>query len=98
MLLPLSIFIGSGIYGISYFVASKMLKKGLYILLVFCYLYFIGGYLTQYYFEWSLYGAKYYSIAARDSTLFLLRKKHTNKDIFFANTNSFHIDITIFIV
>lgn len=88
MLLPLMIFSGSGIYAISYFVVHKTLQKELYILLILFYTYFIGGYLTQYYFEWSLYGAKYYNVITKDGVQFALKKKNEGRNTFFARVST----------
>lgn len=71
MLPWLTILSGSGIYAISYFVSNKYLKSILYITVILWYVYGIGGYLTQYYFDWTKYSAKYYSKADQDLSYFL---------------------------
>ncbi len=88
-LLPwLAVCIGAGIYAVHVF------AKGKYALLVYTliftsYVYFIGGYLTQYYFEWMRYGSKYYSKGAKDFTLFVQQQK--DKKIIAYNTNSIQL-------
>lgn len=82
LLLPVfAIAIGSGIYGISYFVKQNRLKFLLFTILVLLYTYFIGGYLTQYYYEWMRYGAQYYSKATRDAVDTIEKEKNNNNRI-----------------
>lgn len=82
MLPWLMFLVGSGIASIGYFVVKP--KWGTIVAAGACaivYIYFIGGYLTQYYFEWMRYGAKYYAVAEKDLADFLLTKKEANENI-----------------
>ncbi len=88
LLIPLMIFVGSGIYAISYYTSKKLVRNGLYALVIFTYVYFIAGYLTQYYYEWSLYGAKYYSKSTKDVVLLAQEKSKENKKVIVANADN----------
>lgn len=77
MLPWLYIIIGAGIYSLSYFIKNRKFQFFAYCLTAIIYLYFIVGYLDQYYSNWSKYGANYYSKADQD-LVFLINK---NKDI-----------------
>jgi len=79
MLPWLMVIVGSGFYAISYFIKSRNIKIIIYLMVGAFYLYLIGGYLNQYYNEWKIYGAKYYSKADQDLALFINREKN-NKD------------------
>ncbi len=79
MLPWLMVLVGSGIYAISYFIKNRNIMIITYIIVGAFYLYLIGGYLNQYYNEWKIYGAKYYSKADQDLALFINRQKN-NKD------------------
>jgi len=62
----LYILVASGVYAISYFVKNIDLKRLLYLFLVCFYIYAFGGYLFQYYYDWSRTNAKYYSKSTQD--------------------------------
>lgn len=81
MLPWLMILVGSGIYSISYFIKKMSIRTGVYILLAIIYIYLIGGYLNQYYFEWVKYGPKYYSKAAQDLSLLVSKEKNRREMI-----------------
>lgn len=87
MLPWLMIFVGSGIYSLAYFFKSRNIKISAYILLVAFYMYFIGGYINRYYFEWSRYGAKYYSKADQDLSFLINKIKDNKKLIIVTNAN-----------
>ena len=76
MLPWLMMLIGTGIYAISYFCKNFKLTIFLYLLLFMIYIYSVGGYLTQYYFDWMVYGSKYYSKGTQD-LVFLIGKEKT---------------------
>jgi|GEM_PF-6740065 len=75
----LMIFIGAGLYSFSDIIKDKKLKISVYAFLLIVYIYLIGGYLNQYYFEWSRYGAKYYSKSTKD-LIFLINNEEKNKN------------------
>jgi|SRR3989344_9700470 len=81
MLPWLMIFVGTGIYSISWFIKNRKLSLTIYLLLFGTYAYLIGGYLTQYYFEWVKYSPKYYSKSAQDISLFLGKEKKLRNKI-----------------
>lgn len=82
MLPWLVIFIGAGVYSISYFVKNRRISLVIYLMLIGTYTYLIGGYLTQYYFEWAKYSPKYYSKSAQDISLILAKEKKLRNKIF----------------
>jgi hypothetical protein len=57
------------------------IRTGVYILLGIIYIYLVGGYLSQYYFEWIKYGPKFYSKAAQDLSLLVGKEKNRRKMI-----------------
>lgn len=80
-MLPLLAFlVGSGIYSVSYFIDSKKIKIAVYLLLLLAYIYSIAGYLSQYYFDWKIYGSGYYSKSAQDLS-FLVNEQKTQKKL-----------------
>ena len=80
LLLPgLATCIGTGVYAIAYFTKRMFWRYGLYALIIVAYVYLIGGYLTQYYYEWMVYGAKYYSKGTRDA-VDIINKERGNAD------------------
>jgi 4-amino-4-deoxy-L-arabinose transferase-like glycosyltransferase len=80
LLLPFMIFTASGIYAIVSY-QNKMIRIALIFLVVSSYLYLFSGYLTQYYFEWSRYGAKYYSKGTKDMVEYVNTEKNSHKEI-----------------
>jgi hypothetical protein len=80
MLPLLALLVGAGIYSISYFINIKKIRIVIYVLLLFAYIYSIAGYLSQYYFDWKIYGSGYYSKAAQDLSL-LIKKYKVNKKL-----------------
>lgn len=81
MLLPLVIFTGAGAYSLFHFLKSRKMKLGIYAFLLMTYLYLVGGYLNQYYFEWSKYSAKYYNIADKDLASWVAKEKGQKNQI-----------------
>lgn len=81
------IFIGAGIYSLSYFIKNRKFQYLAYCLTAIIYLYFIVGYLDQYYSNWSRYGAKYYSKADQDLVFFINKNKNIKKQIITDGTN-----------
>lgn len=76
LLLPaLALCIGAGIYALSSFVKHKLWRYTIFAILIVIYIYLIGGYLTQYYYEWMRYGAQYYSSAAKDAVGIIQNEK-----------------------
>ena len=65
----LYVLVGTGIYSISYFVKNNNLKKVFYLLLVILYIYSFGGYLTQYYYDWSRTHSDYFTISTKNMVL-----------------------------
>lgn len=88
MLPWLVILAGAGIYSLSIFIKQKKISIILYALVIFYYLYLIGGYLTQYYFEWTRYGAKYYSKSTQDLVLLIEREKSQRQSIIVGKAGS----------
>lgn len=88
MLPWLAILVGSGIYSISYFLKNHNTRVTIYIILVFSYIYLIGGYFTQYYSEWVIYGAKYYSKSEQDLVFFLKKEIPSKRQIVVGPANS----------
>lgn len=76
----LALLTGTGIYSISYFINRKKIRIAIYLLLIFAYVYSIAGYLSQYYFDWKIYGSGYYSKAAQDLS-FLIQKQKVDKKL-----------------
>ena len=80
MLPLLALLAGAGIYSISYFMNIKKIRIAIYVLLLCAYIYSIAGYLSQYYFDWKIYGSGYYSKAAQDLS-FLIQKQKVEKKL-----------------
>ena len=75
MLPLLVLLVGAGIYSISYFIDNKRIKIAIYLLLSLAYTYSIVGYLSQYYFDWKIYGSGYYSKSAQDLSVLINKQK-----------------------
>lgn len=84
MLPWLSIIIGAGIYSISCFIKHIKVRSILYLIIFLAYVYALGGYFNQYYFEWDNYGSKYYSKTTQDLARFLGEEKEKRKLILVA--------------
>jgi uncharacterized membrane protein len=80
----LMVYVASGIYALSFYLHHRI-KLLVYLLVIITYLYLIGGYITQYYFEWTKYGGKYYSQEAKDIISFI--GKNRDKKIIAANVS-----------
>ncbi len=87
MLLPLVIWIGAGIYALIYSTKWRITKYAICSGLVLVYLYFIGGYLTQYYYEWSRYGSVYYSKDVQDVITVINKEKKDSTKVIVAGFN-----------
>jgi len=87
MLLPLVIYAGAGIYSLYYLTKSKFAKYTIYSVLIIVYLYFISGYLTQYYFDWPRYGADFYSKDIQDVVKIISQEKSTSSKVVIAGFN-----------
>lgn len=87
MLLPLVIWIGAGIYFLIIALKNQKLRIITSILLAVIYLYLIGGYLTQYYFEWPRYGAVYYAKDIMDVSKFISKESQYSEQVNVAGFN-----------
>lgn len=90
MLPWLSFFIGAGIYGL----VTAFKKKQQYITvgvmgIIYCYT--IGGYMTQYYYEWTTYGANYYSKADSDLAYRIIQEKDKRAKMYVGGTEGMSI-------
>lgn len=79
LLLWLSIIIGCGLGAI--FSSSAKSKFPLLTATLGLYIYYLGGYLTQYYFDWSRYGAKYFSYSDKSLSEYLLKNKTASEKL-----------------
>lgn len=86
MLPWLFIFIGAGIFSISFFIANIKIKSLVYLLLTILYIYSIIGYFNQYYYEWDTYGSKYYSKKDKDLAQLLQEEKKNKQTILVASS------------
>ncbi|OGK30446.1 hypothetical protein A3F29_00375 [Candidatus Roizmanbacteria bacterium RIFCSPHIGHO2_12_FULL_33_9] len=79
MLPWLTLFLGAGIYSIYHFIKNTKIRILIYLFLTLAYIYLIGGYISQYYFNWVIYGSSFYSKASQDVVLFIDKEKEKNK-------------------
>ncbi len=91
MLPWLALFVGGGVYSLSFFVKKKKIRFFLYLIILACYVLAFGRYLTQYYYDWSRYGAKYYSKSTRDIAEYIRDNKSGYDEVLMSgiNTNIF---------
>jgi 4-amino-4-deoxy-L-arabinose transferase-like glycosyltransferase len=87
MLPWLSVFISFGILSLVEQARNKFIRYSILTTISLIYLYFVSGYITQYYFEWSRYGAKYYSNAIKDVITLISSEKYLNRNILISNVN-----------
>ncbi len=66
MIIWLSFFTGTGIYGLSVILKKQIYKYLAYAILVIFYIFSIGGYLSQYYYDWSRTNADAFSKSTKD--------------------------------
>lgn len=88
MLPWLMILIGTGIYSFTEFIKNKAFLFIIYALITFSYLYFVVGYLDQYYYNWANYGSIYYSKPAKDIVNFIDKNKKDKNEIIVAGGKS----------
>ena len=81
MLPGLVILAGAGLYSLGFFIANRKILLAAGVVMTVIYLYFIGGYLTQYYFDWGRYSAVYYAKTDQDLAYFLLQEKNNREKI-----------------
>ncbi|MCL4359637.1 glycosyltransferase family 39 protein [Patescibacteria group bacterium] len=85
-LLPwMAVGTGAGFISVGYFLRNRFVRICAFLLIGILYLYSIGGYVTQYYFEWMRYGARYYSRADHDLADFLRKEERKGKKIVVAS-------------
>jgi 4-amino-4-deoxy-L-arabinose transferase-like glycosyltransferase len=77
-------FVGYGLYSIYHFGKNKKITKTVYIFIGLLYIYLIMGYFTQYYYDWSHYGAKYFSKSTRDLVSYVNKEENGRKKIIIA--------------
>lgn len=83
----LMFWIGAGIIYIVEAVGKTYWRIALVIAISGLYLYFIGGYFTQYYFQWPRSGAKYYSKGVEDLAAYIAAEKPNYSTVMIANIN-----------
>jgi len=88
MLPWLMILVGTGIYSLTSFVKKRFLLFGIYFISTLFYIYFIVGYLDQYYYNWANYGSIYYSKPAKDLVSFIDKNKKNKDEIIIAGGKS----------
>ncbi|MBI3576887.1 glycosyltransferase family 39 protein [Candidatus Gottesmanbacteria bacterium] len=81
MLPWLVLSIGAGVVSLGTLTKKATMRWGLFLCVGALYAYFVGGYLTQYYFDWSRDGAKYYSKADADLAALIVQRRDTKREI-----------------
>lgn len=66
MVFGLYAFVGAGIYRSITLFKDKRYKSLITLIIIVLYIYGVGGYLFQYYYDWSRTNAKYYSKSTKD--------------------------------
>jgi hypothetical protein len=82
------VVIGAGIVYLIELGRVKIVKIGVVVTLIVCYVYCIGGYFNQYFFEWPKNNAKYFSKGIMDVAKYVKENKATYPSVFISNTNS----------
>lgn len=83
----LYILIGVGIYSFLHFIKNKILMKTIYLLVIVLYIFSVGGYITQYYYDWYKANASYFSKSTKDMVNYLDKHKEKYREITVARSN-----------
>ncbi len=83
----LTLFIGAGAIYLVNLVKKKLWKVCVIVLIASLYVYVIGGYLSQYYFEWSINNAAYFSKGTEDLIAYVSPLMNRYKTFEVANVN-----------
>lgn len=73
--------IGAGVYFLSIIIKNNKLRYLMFVVISLIYIYSVAGYFVQYYYDWSYYGAKYYSQSTKDLVNYINKEKEERKKI-----------------
>jgi 4-amino-4-deoxy-L-arabinose transferase-like glycosyltransferase len=81
MPLWLSVFVGAGIYFLVTFFKKRPYQYLVLAIIALIYVYSVGGYISQYYYDWSQTNAKYFSKSTQDLVHLVNKYQKQGKDV-----------------
>lgn len=79
------LLVGAGFYSIHLFLKDNKTLIILYFLISVMYIYSVGGYFIQYYYDYVYQGAKYFSKGTQDLVIFINKQKNNYSNVIIAD-------------